>query len=90
MGTLLRELRITHYKIRSEKSKHNKKVGRSHRNDNERFYNYLKFCNLENLIKQRKAYLKGQNNIPMFFLKYCHKYSLNSTNNKFNRSTKSL
>lgn len=36
---------------------HNGKVERSHRNDNEKFYSYLKFYSLEYLIKQEKAYL---------------------------------
>ena len=33
--------------------------------DNERFYSYLKFFSLEDLIKQGKAYLKRSNNIPI-------------------------
>ena len=41
-----------------------------HRNDNERFYSYLKFYNLEDLRKQGKAYLKRSNNIPMAVLRY--------------------
>ena len=41
-----------------------------HRNDNERFYSYLKFYSLEDLIKQGKAYLKRSNNIPMAVLGY--------------------
>ena len=38
--------------------------------DNERFYSYLKFFSLEDLIKQGKAYLKRSNNIPMAVLVY--------------------
>ena len=49
---------------------HNGKVERSHRNDNERFYSYLKFYSLEDLIKQGRAYLKRSNNIPMAVLGY--------------------
>lgn len=33
--------------------------------DNERFYSYLKFFSLEDLIKQGKAYLKRSDNIPI-------------------------
>ena len=67
MDTLLKELEIRHYKIRPE---YNGKVETSHRNDNERFYSYLKFYGLEDLIKQGKAYLKRSNNIPMEVLGY--------------------
>lgn len=49
---------------------HNGKVERSHRNDNERFYSYLKFYSFEDLLKQGKAYLKRSNNIPMAVLGY--------------------
>lgn len=70
MDTLLKELGIKHYKIRPRTPEHNGKVERGHRNDNERFYSYLKFYSLEDLIKQRKAYLKRSNNIPMAVLGY--------------------
>ncbi len=59
-----------HYKIRPRTPEHNGKVERIHRNDNERFYSYLHFYNLEDLIKQEKAYLKRANNIPMAVLGY--------------------
>ena len=48
----------------------NGKVERSHRNDNERFYNNLKFYSLEDLRYQAKLYLKRSNNIPMAVLNY--------------------
>lgn len=70
MDTLLKKLEIKHYKIRPRTPEHNGKVERSHRNDNERFYSYLKFYSLEDLIKQGKAYLKRSNNIPMGVLGY--------------------
>ena len=70
MDTLLKKLEIKHYKIRPRTPEHNGKVERSHRNDNERFYSYLKFYSLEDLIKQGKAYLKRSNNIPMAVLGY--------------------
>ena len=56
---------IYHHKIRHRTSRHNGKVERSHRNDNERFYSFLNFYSLEDLIKQGTQYLKRSNNIPM-------------------------
>ena len=70
MDKLLDKLEIRHYKIRPRTPEHNGKVERSHRNDNERFYSYLKFYSLEDLQKQGKAYLKRSNNIPMAVLGY--------------------
>ena len=70
MDTLLNELGIKHYKIRPRTPEHNGKVERSHRNDNERFYSYLKFYSLEDLRKQGAAYLKRSNRIPMAVLGY--------------------
>ena len=61
---------IYHHKIRPRTPRHNGKVERSHRNDNERFYNYLKFYSLEDLRYQAKLYLKRSNNIPMATLGY--------------------
>ncbi|MDY3087703.1 MAG: IS481 family transposase, partial [Oscillospiraceae bacterium] len=43
-------------------------VERSHRNDQERFYNYLKFYSYDDLLIQMKRYLKRSNNIPMAVL----------------------
>lgn len=70
MDTLLERLEIRHHKIRPRTPEHNGKVERSHRNDNERFYSYLKFYSFEDLIKQGKAYLKRSNKIPMAVLGY--------------------
>lgn len=61
---------IYHHKIKPRTPRHNGKVERSHRNDNERFYNYLKFYSLEDLRYQAKLYLKRSNNIPMAVLGY--------------------
>ena len=61
---------IYHHKIRPRTPRHNGKVERSHRNDNERFYNYLKFYSLDDLRYQAKLYLKRSNNIPMAVLNY--------------------
>lgn len=60
---------IIHKCIRPRTPRHNGKVERSHRNDNERFYKWLKFFNLEDLQKQMKAYLLRSNNIPISTLK---------------------
>lgn len=62
--------KIIHHKIRPRTPWHNGKVERSHRNDNERFYNFLKFYSLEDLRKQGQAYLRRSNNIPMSCLNY--------------------
>ena len=70
MEKLLKELEIKHHKIRPRTPEHNGKVERSHRNDNERFYSYLKFYSLEDLKKQGAAYLKRSNHIPMAVLGY--------------------
>lgn len=59
---------IYHHTIRPRTPRHNGKVERSHRNDNERFYNFLKFYSLEDLRYQGKLYLKRSNNIPMAVL----------------------
>ena len=61
---------IYHHKIRPRTPRHNGKVERSHRNDNERFYSFLSFYSLEDLIKQGTKYLKRSNNITMQVLNY--------------------
>ena len=61
---------IKHHKIRPRTPRHNGKVERSHRNDNERFYSFLTFYSLEDLRYQGKQYLKRSNNIPMQVLNY--------------------
>lgn len=59
------ELGITHHKIRPRTPRHNGKVERSHRNDNERFYSFHSFYSLNDLRTQGAAYLKRSNSIPM-------------------------
>jgi len=54
---------MTHKLIRPRTSRHNDKVERSHRNDNNRFYLTLKFYNYNDLVKQKKAYLIRSNSI---------------------------
>lgn len=63
-------LNIEHKRIKPRTPRHNGKVERSHRNDQERFYNYLKFYSLDDLRKQAAAYLKRSNRIPMRVLNY--------------------
>lgn len=60
---------IVHKLNRPRTPRHNGKVERSHRNDNERFYRYLKFYNYEDLKRQMQAYLRRSNNIPISTLK---------------------
>ncbi len=59
---------IHHHVLRPKTPWHNGKVERSHRNDQERFYNYLTFYSFEDLQKQMKRYLQRSNNIPMAVL----------------------
>lgn len=62
------QLNIKHKTIRPRTPWHNGKVERSHRNDQERFYNHLKFYSLEDLQLQMKRYLRRSNRIPMSVL----------------------
>lgn len=62
---LCNSLGIIHKKIKPRTPRHNGKVERSHRNDNERFYKTLKFFSYDDLIKQMKVYLKRSNSILM-------------------------
>lgn len=59
---------IHHHLIRPRTPRHNGKVERSHRNDNERFYQFLKFYSLDDLRLQGANYLRRSNNIPMYVL----------------------
>ena len=65
MDVLLKSLNVQHKLIKPRTPRHNGKVERSHRNDQQRFYSYLKFFSYDDLLKQMKAYLKRSNNIPM-------------------------
>ena len=65
LDVLLNNLNIAHQLIRPRTPRHNGKVERSHRNDQNRFYSYLKFYSYDDLKIQMKAYLKRSNNIPM-------------------------
>lgn len=59
---------IIHKLIRPRTPWHNGKVERSHRNDQERFYNHLSFYSYDDLQKQMKSYLRRSNDIPMAVL----------------------
>lgn len=65
LDILLNNLEIKHQLIRPRTPRHNGKVERSHRNDQNRFYSFLSFYSYEDLKLQMKAYLKRSNNIPM-------------------------
>ncbi len=60
---------IEHKCIRPRTPRHNGKVERSHRNDNERFYRYLHYYSFEDLQLQMKEYLRRSNNIPSIALR---------------------
>lgn len=59
---------IRHHVLRPRTPWHNGKVERSHRNDQERFYNHLSFYSFDDLQQQMKRYLYRANNIPMAVL----------------------
>ena len=59
LDSLLSSLKITNKLIKLRIPRHNDKIERSYRNNQNRFYSY------DDLLKQMKAYLKHSNNIPM-------------------------
>ena len=60
---------IEHKLIRPRTPRHNGKVERSHRNDNERFYKWLRYYSFEDLQAQMAVYLRRSNNIPTSVLR---------------------
>ena len=70
LDELCTQLNIIHKTIRPRTPWHNGKVERSHRNDQERFYNYLSFYSYEDLQVQMKRYLQRSNRIPMAVLEW--------------------
>lgn len=64
MDKLCNSLGIEHKLIRPRTPRHNGKVERSHRLDQERFYNHLKFYSYNDLLIQMKRYLYRYNNTP--------------------------
>ncbi|MGI6746237.1 MAG: DDE-type integrase/transposase/recombinase [Acutalibacteraceae bacterium] len=68
LDKLCATLHINHKLIRPRTPWHNGKVERSHRSDQERFYNFLSFYSYDDLLVQMKRYLRRSNNIPMTVL----------------------
>ena len=66
----LRKNNIHHDLIKPYTPKHNGKVERSHRKDNERFYSTNRFYSIEDANKQLQSYLRKYNNFPMQPLKW--------------------
>ena len=69
LDMLCRHFRIKHKLIRPRTPRHNGKVERSHRNDNERFYRYLRYYSFDDLQAQMSVYLRRSNNIPTSVLR---------------------
>ena len=67
---LLNKEKIAHSLIKPYTPKHNGKVERSHRKDNERFYTYRRFYSLDDARKQIRRYNNEYNNFPMQPLKW--------------------
>lgn len=65
LDVICNKIGITHKRIRPRTPRHNGKVERSHRNDQERFYNHMSFYSYNDLILQMRRYLNRSNNIPM-------------------------
>lgn len=63
LDKLCNELKIEHKLIRPRTPRHNGKVERSHRIDQERFYNYLSFYSYDDLKLQMKQWLIRYNNM---------------------------
>lgn len=63
-----KQVEIRHKLIRPRTPWHNGKVERSHRNDQERFYNFLSFYSFEDLKVQMYRYMRRFNRIPMAVL----------------------
>lgn len=70
LDLLCSELGIYHHTIRPRTPRHNGKVERSHKSDNERFYAYNVFFSLHDLQRKGAKYLTRSNNIPMQVLDY--------------------
>ena len=61
----LKERKITHKLIRPFTPRHNGKVGRSHRKDNEYFYATHTFYSFNDFKNQLAVHLRKYNNFPM-------------------------
>ena len=58
LDNFLNSLNINNKLIKTRTPRHNGKVKRSHRNDQQRFYSYLRFYSYDDLLLQMKSYLK--------------------------------
>ena len=76
LDILLESLKISHKLIKPRTPRHNGKVKRSHRNDQQRFYFYLKFYSYDDLLKQMKSYLKRSNSIPIQIFGWLHSFTM--------------
>jgi len=72
MAKVFRRLGSKHYRIRPRTPRHNGKVERSHRTDNERFYNHSKFTSLYDLNAKMSVWLTRYNNTPSTALRNRH------------------
>lgn len=70
LDKLCNSLGIEHKLIRPRTPRHNGKVERSHRIDQERFYNFLSFYSYDDLKLQMKRWLNRYNNMPKPVLKW--------------------
>ena len=61
----LEEKQIHHKLIKPYTPRHNGKVERSHRKDQERFYYQKIFCSFDDLVNRAKYWVKEYNNFPM-------------------------
>lgn len=66
----LEEYNIIYHRIRVGTPRHNGKVERQHRTDEERFYKRIRMYSLEDGRKQLKKYNKWSNTIPKICLKF--------------------
>lgn len=66
----LKEQGIRHKVIKPYTPRHNGKVERSHRKDQERFYYKKVFCSFEDLVNRAKYWIKEYNTFPMRPLKW--------------------
>ena len=66
----LEEYNIIYHRIRVGTPRHNGKVERQHRTDEERFYKRMRMYSLEDGRKQLKKYNKWSNTIPKICLKF--------------------
>ena len=83
----LKELKIKHKLIKSYTSRHNGKVERSHKKDQERFYYNKIFQSLEDLVNRAKYYIKDYTIFPMRPLKWLN---LNNKYKEYIRNESSI